>query len=124
MDKRRVDHFIPIAALVLEETGIVRDGQIPRSLQRQVSAFGAAVQTGTLLSAVAWFTVQGEQKARRDSLMDAIYQVLVHDRQARPDSSLFEVVREAGPQREREMRDTVLSAAVALRLAMNLYQLV
>ncbi len=143
MNKKRIDRMLPDAAAVLKETRIAKDGKIDKTFRGQISSFGSAVSTGSLLAAVAYFSKQNNAKVKRDDLMDAIfrlirkevgrndperpsgtlYTLIRKEFEAGKPKLLFDIVRNAGPEKQQEMKELVLDCAVALKLAMNLFEL-
>ena len=109
-----------IAYDVLKKSEIVENGKIKKTWRGQISTFGAAVTMGSLIPAVAFFSDQGGSSVKRQYIMDAILEILKRDHIA-PEKyhTLFEYVREQGEH----CREDVLNAAIALKLAMNLYTL-
>lgn len=126
MNKARVNSLLPFAYDAIRESGIPSgDGSVQKSFRSQISTFGAAVTMGSLTAAVAFFSDRGGAAVDRSKLPEAIFRVLKKDG-AIPDGCerLFDWVRaEAGRGNEVECRDAVLHAAVAIKLAMNLYPL-
>jgi len=129
MNKARIDRWIPVAYEVLsEEGGIAKNGVIDKNYQGQIAAFGAAVSTGSLLSAVSFFSSQGGSKVERNLLMNAIYQIITRDLLEQPldrrvKFKLYQYVRMMNSQeKEKAVREEVLDAAISLKLAMNLFK--
>lgn len=121
MNKRLVDSLLPDAVQVLSDTGIAKDGKIDRAFQGQISSFGAAASTGSLLAAAAFFNKQRGAKVKRDSLVNAINLLLERRKLAQTGETLFDTIRQASsPQK---IKEQVLASAVALKLAMNLYDM-
>lgn len=129
MNKHRIDTMIPIAYKALSCTGIAdEEGKIQKGFRRQISTFGAAVTTGTLLSAILFFSQKGKAEVDRTKLMDAIYEILdnllgLSDSSLNNDEKhhLFKYA-----QKEKDVdraTELILDAAIALKLAMNLYEL-
>ena len=104
----------------VKKSEIVENGKIKKTWRGQISTFGAAVTMGSLIPAVAFFSDQGGSSVKRQCIMDAILEILKRDHIA-PEKyhTLFEYVREQGEH----CREDVLNAAIALKLAMNLYTL-
>ncbi|MDL2324174.1 hypothetical protein LJC61_03355 [Ruminococcaceae bacterium OttesenSCG-928-A16] len=114
MNKRKVDSLIPEAYCVLKEVGIAdKSGKIDKGLRGQISSFGASVSTGSLLAAISFFSARGGAAVPRELLMQAIGKLIQQD-------DLFAYVQKAG---ERRAKEEIINAAIALKLAMNLYEL-
>lgn len=135
MNKLRVDKMIPIAYNVLAEKDISEkakivdmDNKIEDAFRGQISSFAASVVTGGLLSAVAFYSEQGQAKVPRQELLKAIYIVIqdyenseeIKRRQIKEDS-LFEYISKHPD--ESSAKEIVLDATIAVKLAMNLFEL-
>ena len=125
MNKARVDSYIPKAADALVECGIAVNGEIKKAFRGQVSSFGAAVASGSLIAAVAAFIEKGNAAVDRGRLIRAIEAILAAEDGEQ--TSLFDRVLAAAGSSDRfdlfAMKERVLDAALALKLAMNLYRL-
>ena len=128
MNKAKIDRDIPIAYAALKETGIVeqdpkadnRDAINP-SFRGQIATFGAAVSMGSLLSAIAFFSEKDKSAVERYKLLDAILYILhAHEPDTRYDS-LYQYAAEHDGHTKPDCREDVLNAAIALKLAINLY---
>lgn len=120
MNKNTVNREIDIAYTVLKETGIAVDGKINKAFRGQISTFGAAVSTGSLLAAIAFFMDQAGASVDRTKIMDAILKILKWEKVAGEQyKTLFEYARE----NQTEAKEHIINAAIALKLAMNLYHL-
>ncbi len=122
MDKKLVDRLLPTAVQVLQDVGVAKNGRIPKTFRGQISSFGAAVSAGSLLAAAAFFNEQGGAKSERNLLMEAINTMMKQEKLVkRTGDTLFDTIH--ANQSDRSVKDKVLSCAVALKLAMNLYDL-
>jgi CRISPR-associated protein Cmr5 len=118
MDKRRIDNLIPMAYSALKDSGIAKDGQIDNGYRGQIASFGASVAMGSLLSAIGFFSAKGQSDVDRQRLMEAIRLLIAGDE---PEDLFHIAVKK---HKDDLFREDVLNAAVALKLAMNLYKLV
>ena len=129
LNKREIDRLIPQAYTALIDFGVAEGKKIDSAFRGQISSFGAAVAMGSLLSAVAFFSAQGSSAFKRQNLMKAIYRLIVGENNAETatvkDTDLFDYVRNntSTRQREKETKTAVYNAAIALKLAMNLFEL-
>ena len=82
MNKQKVDQWIPKAYEALATSGIAVNGEVDNGYRGQIAAFGASVAMGSLLSAVAFFSVQGSSAVERQKLMDAIYLLIKPEQNA------------------------------------------
>ena len=128
MNKRQVDALLPSAVQVLKDVGIATESdknnwEISKSMRGQISSFGAAVSSGSLLSAAAFFNTQGGAASERHLLMEAINKMLAANKliPGNVGKTLFDTI--AANQKNRKMKEDVLSCAIALKLAMNLFHL-
>jgi CRISPR-associated protein Cmr5 len=118
MNKKVVDQMIPKAVEVLKTAGIVDDGKISKTFRGQISTFGASVMNGSLLAAVAFFSAQGGAAVERQKLMNAINLLINPDAEKK---ALFDYTKEQVKRNENKCREDILNAAIALKLAMNVY---
>jgi CRISPR-associated protein Cmr5 len=115
VNKRKIDELIPKAYRVLGDTGIMgKNSDINSKWRGQIASFGASVAQGSLLSAVSFFSAQGSAEVDRSKLMKAISELIGWDK------SLYVYVCET---EARVAKEKILNAAIALKLAMNLYDL-
>ena len=115
---------------------IVIDNTIDKSWRGQIASFGAAIAMGSLTSAVAFFCTQGGAKLNRSLLLKAIWMLLTKKGDDFANWPLNENGKEkavgevmysfvdarvkADPEKAKE---DFINAAIALKLAMNLYAL-
>lgn len=151
--KKEIDRLIPDAYDVLETVKIAQKGVVNRAWRGQIAAFGSAIQNGSLLAAVAFFSKQGGSDLERPLLLEAIEKMLKLDAQGKDDNREKADVRNKDvkddgrdgknaqknpvnpPERGRPLfnyihnedgqkaKKRIINAAVALKLAMNLYDL-
>ena len=116
MNKLKVDQMIPAAYTILPECGIVQNGEVENGYRGQIAAFGASIAMGSLLSSIAFFSKQGNSDVDRNKLMQAIFKLVA------PNEKQGQLFDYALKHKEPEFQENVLCAAVALKLAMNLYK--
>lgn len=126
---------IALGVLVLDKAGIVdeKTHSIPRSFRSQISSFGAAVTTGSLTAAVAFFSEQGKSKTDRSLLMDALYVMLAMDKDTLNTATREQISEKLGKSsllnyviginNQSHVKQEILDNAAALKLAMNAYHL-
>lgn len=120
------DEMIIKAIPILKNTGIVKKDEktgeeyILRSFRGQISSFGAAVEMGSLLSAVAFFSNKGGSETDRPKLMQAIYMLITNTIENCDEKALLLYV---AANNTPTLKRNVIDAAVALKLAMNAYEL-
>lgn len=123
MNKRVIEALLPEAYKTLEKNiSIVKDGKktIKKAYRGQISTFGAAITTGSLLAAIAFFSDKGEADVEREKLMVCIQELIP---EAKTSDSLFNYVS-LGTEDMSVYKEKILNAAIALKLAMNLFALV
>lgn len=126
MNKSVVDSEIALAFEAIKNTGIA-EGQeknkVNKAFRGQISSFGAAVTTGSLLAAVTFFSKQGEASVDRSKLLATIFEVLTGDNKLDKNkySCLFDYVK--ANQNNPQCKENILNASIAVKLAMNLFEL-
>ena len=122
----KIDELIANAIPILKNTGIVKKDEktgeeyILRSFRGPISSFGAAVEMGSLLSAVAFFSKKGGSDTDRPKLMQAIYMLITNTIENCDEKALLLYV---AANNTPTLKRNVIDAAVALKLAMNAYEL-
>lgn len=121
MNRRRINQWIGPARQVLINCGIAQDGTIDSSFRSQLSGFGAAAVMGNLKAAAAFFSRQGNASIRRELLLSAMYCVVTgaYTEIPKPES----VFTYLCDHDDLKTREAFLDASVALKLAMNLFEL-
>ena len=112
INKAKVDRWIPKAYAAIADAKILNDnGKLDSGYRGQISAFGAAVSMGSVLSAVSFFSKDGSSDVERSKLIDAVKRIIGCPK------SLYEFT-----QTDKDAKEQILHAAIALKLAMNLYE--
>lgn len=127
MSKQRIDEYLPFAYEALSECGVAANNEINKTFRGQISTFGAAITMGSLLASVAFFSEQGGSTTERQKLMAAIHYVIFKsenkDVSGCNSNSLFLLVKNTQADQIDSLKEKILDAAIALKLAMNLYTL-
>ena len=145
-NKRKIDEYIPKAINALnsvhkENKTIVENGKINKTFSGQIATFAVAVSTSSLFSAVAFFSDNGSSSVERSLLMDAIYKVIKNDESTdktkqypnnAENRKLLEYVKRKYEEYEKSknrlaynrVKEDILNAAIAVKLAMNFYELI
>ena len=124
MNKVQVDKWIPPAYDLIKRLKIAEDNKVDKGFRSQISSFGAALQMGSVLSAVTFFTKEDKSRVDRHKLMTAIYYLIFPPKEddpgdtEYPDERLFVALRD-----KKTNREEVCNAAVAVKLALNLFEL-
>ncbi|ORU00264.1 CRISPR-associated protein, Cmr5 family [Anaerovibrio sp. JC8] len=128
MNKRVINDEIESAYSLLAQHGIAQDGKIDRAFRGQISSFGAAITMGSLLAAIAYFSKRAGASVERQLILAAIYDIVKSRHEGEQfHETLFEYAierKKRGMSAERDCKEEILNAAIALKLAMNLYELV
>lgn len=138
MNKYLVEKYLEHAYTCMKEN----EPNKSTSIRGQIATFGAAISSGSLLSAIAFFsnapsTSEGitsnesgsdedkeNAKKVRVYLLDMIYKVIQAEEgtdDSNPDNLFDYVVREM-PKNGSIVEEKVLSAAIAVKLAINLFK--
>lgn len=127
MNKKRVDKNIGKAYEVLQNKniGIAVDGKISKGYRGQISTFGAAISSGSLLAAIAFFSDKGKAQVNREKLMKAIMELVKYNHDNVKEEELFFYVKNRAKSEgeKRYLKEEILDYAIAIKLAMNLYTL-
>lgn len=123
MNKKRVNEWIAPAAMALEKVGVSKNGKVDSTFRGQIAAFGASVTMGSLKAAVAFFAQQGGASVNRELLLLAMYDVITGGKLPRQELTPRKVFSYVCDHDTVEVREQFLDAAIALKLAMNLYDL-
>lgn len=118
MNKKRVNDWILPAKEALITCEIVENGKIDKTFRSHISSFGAAVIMGSLPAAVAFFTEQGGSSVQRQKLIQAMYCCITGE--VKKEKEIFDIVCKNNTA---EMRDKFTDASIALKLAMNFFDL-
>ncbi len=129
MNKKEIDKLIPIAYESLKAVGIAKclnDGEysISKTFRGYISSFGAAITMGSFKAAVVYFSKDTTGKTNDDRflLVDSIYYVL---KNKKPDKDNL-ITLACGcdtVESENKLKEEVINAAIAIKLAMNMYKL-
>lgn len=127
MNKNKINQEMQLAYEALAETGIAnKKGEIEKNFRGQISSFGAAITMGSLLAAIAFFSKDANAEVSRSKLLDAVLYVLKKQGTVKEETAgLFDYAQEYVEQgMEAVCREEIINAAIAIKLAMNLYTLV
>ena len=129
MSIQRVNDWIVYGKEALTEIGIAEKGKIVKTFRGQISSFGAAISMGNLKSAVAFFSQQAGASVEREKLIGAIWYVLQRstgktkgeiDVSSIDTNKIFDYVCANDSV---QLKNAFLDASVAIKLAMNLFEL-
>ena len=125
MNKRIVEENISKALDALNDAQnckIVKDGKIVKTFRGAISTFGAAVTMGSFKAAVAFFSDNGASSVERAELLKAM-NYIVNGEWIEATEIYQKISRLSGEQLSNTAEDFI-NAAVALKLAMNAFNLV
>lgn len=124
MNKKRIEGNIMKAYELIEKAGILeKDGSLQRTYRGYISTFGAAVTMGSLKAAITFYSEPGEAKGQRDCLMRIICALVMKEEYCKMEkTSLLNYVDNA--KDKRAAKDEICDAAIAVKLAMNMFKLV
>ena len=120
MNKKRVEQYLPVAIEALEKCKIAENGKIEKTFRGNISSFGAAVSEGSFKTAVAFFSEKGGSSIDRHNLIKALWYV-TQDREYKDPKDICKkiiLMPDTG-----EIKAQFLDASIALKLAMNVYEL-
>ncbi len=117
MNKAAIDAYIPYAYDAINEVKIVGDdGTVNKAFRGQISTFGAAITMGSPVSAIAFFSDRGGAAVDRTLILKAIIKILAKATKKKEANSGISVLLNYD-------KEEIINAAIALKLAMNLYRL-
>ena len=119
MNKKRVNAWILPAKEALIKTEVANNGKIKKTFRGQISSFGAAVVMGSLPAAVAFFSAKGGSSVERQKLIEAMYYCITGELLEAKD-----VLQIVCDNNSNELREKFTDASIALKLAMNFFDLV
>lgn len=134
-NKRKIDEYIPKAIDSLSKNKkIVINGEIKSGFAGQIATFSVAVSTGSLLSAVAFFSEKKQSAVERQELMNVIYEIITGGKDTNNSKAvLLSHVKEKYEQTHSQKGDAgslldygqlqqdILNAAIAVKLAINFF---
>lgn len=137
ISNRNIDEFITCAIDILEnEKEIVKNGKIKKGYSSQISTFGSAISTGSLLSGIAYFSKSGDSSVNRSRLMWIIYEILKNINRLNPnlqkevknevpELELYYYVKKFTQNKNKteiiKLKRTIIEVATAIKLAMNYF---
>jgi len=127
MNKRKVEQLLPkaIEALNHEPSKIKKtDGKdiyIEKGFRGQISSFGAAVTMGSFRAAVAFFGNNGESDVERSELIRTMYYMVKGE--WFPAQTIVEEIVSMDNAKLAQMKEDFINASVALKLALNAFDL-
>lgn len=122
MNKAIINEEIAYAYEALADKKIAVKGKIDKTYRGQISTFGAAITMGSLFPAIAFFSEKGGASVDRQRLMDAILFVLKKRDSDIKENNMYDYAANR-KNNAAKCKEDILNATIALKLAMNLYDL-
>ena len=127
MNKNLINEQIGTAYEAIKSVGISKDGVVvEKAFRGQISSFGAAITMGSTEAAIAFFSDDGSAAVKRSKLIEAIVEIIekrdpkLQNIEAK--NSNMRLLQYAGKYGT-EAKENILNAAIAIKLAMNLFEL-
>lgn len=122
MNKKTIDAYLPKAYKLLSDSCVAENNEMPKMFRGYISSFGAAITMGSLKAAVAAYSAQGGAKNPRENLVKIIY-ALICEKEYKDvgNKDLYDYVVELND--DKMAKEKILNAAIAVKLAMNMYVL-
>lgn len=122
MNKKKVTALLSVAKESLFLTGLAENGQIDGALRGDISTFGANVVMTSLPAAVAFFINQGNAAASRRKLIQAVFYCVTG--QVTPEDKIQEIMDYVRRHNNADLKEKVMNATIAIKLAMHYFELV
>lgn len=119
MNKKWIEDNIIKAYNLIGEAKIAENGNLSKTFRGYISTFGAAVTMGSLKAAIAFYSKESDSARDREKLMQIIHALIEDDNKG---NSLMDYVKNSKNERVAKMK--ICDAAIAVKLAMNMYNLV
>lgn len=121
MSKKRINDFLPFAYEGISKTKLYDNekDKVIGNCKAQITSFGAAVNMGSLLSAIVFFSNNNKSKIERVELMKLIYYVIKKGNQDFEEIKSYDLFNYAN---DNNVKQEILDAAIAIKLAFNLYE--
>lgn len=124
MRKAQIDGFIKEAIKLVGEgdTKLVREnGKIPKEFKGYVASLGTSLMQCGLIPSVALFSDLSSGSKEKEKILNVIYHLLKQDDW--PGTLLQKVIAiSAGSSEEEKLKEEILDAAIALKLAIRTYE--
>lgn len=123
MNKKSVEEYLPSAITALKDCKIAKDnGEIIKTFRGQISAFGAAVSMGSFKAAVAFFSNKNGSSVDRQNLIQSLWYI-TQNNELKDVKDICKTILESSEPETSEYETKFLDASIALKLAMNAYDL-
>lgn len=126
MNKIAIDKNIPYAYEAIQHTKIAEGGKVNKAYRGQISTLGAAITMGSIRSAVCYFSEKANNGiVDRTKLLPAIEYVLQNNEDTKKrytGKKLREIINETENAKLTSVKEDIINAAIAIKLALNLYE--
>ncbi len=124
INKRNVNQLIPKAIEALEKIFNIQCGSekdtIPNEYRNYLASFGTCIRTSGLKTAVAIYNKEGKLNDEdKGKVIELIAWVLDKDKQ-----KLIKEINAVNSEDEKNLKQKVIEAAIAIKLSLNMFQLV
>ena len=130
MSKKKVEEYLSVAIDAIKVCKIAKEGKVIRTYRSNISGFGAAVAMGSFKAAVAFYSsdAKTEGDVKRSKLIQAMDYIVRSAEQKLEAPTIREVPtileKIVGLPSDRLIKEQYLDASIALKLAMNTYELI
>ena len=124
MNKKRVEEYIPVAINTLKDSNtfkISKNNKINKTFRGAISTFGAAITMGSFKAAVAFFCDNGSSTIERSELIKALYYITKGT--VKESKEICDEVSKLDGKQLSDMKEEFINASVAIKLAMNAFEL-
>lgn len=127
MNKIAIDRNLPYAYKAIIDAKISKDGKVNKSYRGQISTLGAAITMGSIKSAICFFSEKANNNSDvdRSKLLKAISYVLKNSEDTREqykkvdDFKMYILNSDLDIE---ALKEDIVNAAIAIKLAMNLFE--
>ena len=124
--KQRIENYIPKAIELVKKVKIANEeNEVKNEFNGYFSAFGAAIIQSGLKPALAFYANEKTAK-ERSKILKAIYVLITNEDIKKPDElgadKLLQYVI-ASSEQEEILKDNIIDASIALKLAVRTYKL-
>lgn len=126
MNKKRVDELLPIAIEALEASTIAKNGSIIKTYRGAISSFGSAITMGSFKAAIAFLAKDADGDVDKSKLLQAVDYICNYSqsKEIRDAKKIAkEIIQEKDVGALNIKKDLYIDASIALKLAMNMYDL-
>ena len=125
--KKRIETYLPDALTVLADVGIVDDnGTADSKFKGYFSSFGAAIVLSGIKPALAFYANENsDETKKRAKILTAIYKLVVPVNNQHPNPKPKDLLKYYidNENVDLQLKQKILDAAVALKLALRTYNL-